>query len=88
VTHNAGERAEHPARLRRGEEAGVRWRRQRHQGDRITVFTISFFAPDAAQTLMEQCASSTAHHFRIQNLNIDAAFQAIAKTINQLRLTL
>ena len=56
--------------------------------DRITVFTISFFAPDAARTLMENCASSPAHHFRIQNLNIDTAFQAIAKTINQLRLTL
>jgi Flp pilus assembly protein TadG len=58
------------------------------KADRITVFTISFFAPDAARTLMENCASSPAHHFRIQNLNIDSAFQAIAKTINQLRLTL
>jgi hypothetical protein len=37
---------------------------------------------------MENCASSPALHFRVQNLNIDSAFQAIAKTINQLRLTL
>jgi hypothetical protein len=58
------------------------------KNDRITVFTISFFAPDAARTLMEGCASSPALHFRVQNLNIDSAFQAIAKTINQLRLTL
>ncbi len=58
------------------------------KANRITVFTISFFAPSAVQTLMEQCASSPAHHFRIQNLNIDSAFKAIAKTINQLRLTL
>ena len=58
------------------------------KNDRITVFTISFFAPDAARTLMEICASSPALHFRVQNLNIDSAFQAIAKTINQLRLTL
>lgn len=54
---------------------------------RMTVFTISFFAPPAAVTLMERCASTPSHHFRIQNLNIEAAFQAIAKTINQLRLT-
>lgn len=56
--------------------------------NRITVFTISFFAPDGARRLMEDCASSPAHHFRIQNLNIESAFQAIAQTINQLRLTL
>jgi hypothetical protein len=55
--------------------------------DRITVFTISFFAPPAAQTLMEQCASIPRLHYTVQNLNIDSAFQAIAKTINQLRLT-
>ena len=58
------------------------------KNDRITVFTISFFAPDAARTLMEGCASSPALHFRVPNLNIDSACQAIAKTINQLRLTL
>jgi Flp pilus assembly protein TadG len=56
--------------------------------DRITVFTISFFTSGAALTRMEECASSPAHHFRVQNLNIESAFQAIAKTINQLRLTL
>lgn len=56
--------------------------------DRITVFTISFFTSGAALTRMENCASSPAHHFRVQNLNIESAFQAIAKTINQLRLTL
>lgn len=58
------------------------------KANRMTVFTISFFAPDPARLLMENCASSPAHHFRIQNLNIESAFQAIAKTINQLRLTL
>jgi hypothetical protein len=58
------------------------------KSDRITVFTISFFAPTAAQNLMRDCASSPAHYFPIQSLNIDSAFQAIAKTINQLRLTL
>jgi hypothetical protein len=58
------------------------------KADRITVFTISFFAPQAAQDLMRGCASSPANYFQIQDLNISSAFQAIAKTINQLRLTL
>ncbi len=58
------------------------------RSNRMTVFTISFFAPDPARILMENCATSPSHHFRIQNLNIESAFQAIAKTINQLRLTL
>jgi Flp pilus assembly protein TadG len=58
------------------------------RANRITVFTISFFTSGDALTRMEQCASSPAHHFRVQNLNIEEAFQAIAKTINQLRLTL
>jgi hypothetical protein len=58
------------------------------KADRITVFTISFFAPSTAQELMRGCASSPANYFQIQDLNISSAFQAIAKTINQLRLTL
>jgi Flp pilus assembly protein TadG len=58
------------------------------KADRITVFTISFFAPTEAQNLMRNCASSPANYFQIQDLNVGAAFEAIAKTINQLRLTL
>jgi hypothetical protein len=56
--------------------------------DRITVFTISFLAPESARDLMRDCASSPGHYFRVEGLNIESAFQAIAKTINQLRLTL
>ena len=56
--------------------------------DRITVFTISFLAPESARNLMRDCASSPTHFFPITGLNIETAFQAIAKTINQLRLTL
>jgi hypothetical protein len=37
---------------------------------------------------MRNCASSPANYFQIQDLNVGAAFEAIAKTINQLRLTL
>lgn len=55
--------------------------------DRITVFTIAFLAPADAQTQMQTCASSSSHYFNVQNLNIGNAFSAIAKTINQLRLT-
>jgi Flp pilus assembly protein TadG len=56
--------------------------------DRITVFTISFFTTGSALTRMQNCASRPTFHFPVQNLNIESAFQAIAKTINQLRLTL
>jgi len=56
--------------------------------NRITVFTIAFLAPTDAQTLMRGCASTPSHYFPIEGLNIESAFQAIAKTINQLRLTL
>jgi len=55
---------------------------------RITVFTIAFLAPTSASNLMRDCASSNAHFFPIEDLNVESAFQAIAKTINQLRLTL
>jgi hypothetical protein len=58
------------------------------KNDRITVFTISFFTTGPALTRMENCASRPTFHFPVQNLNIESAFQAIAKTINQLRLTL
>ncbi|NNF72349.1 MAG: hypothetical protein HKN02_09175 [Rhodobacteraceae bacterium] len=55
--------------------------------DRVTVFTIAFLAPSEAQTQMKTCASSESHYFNVQDLTIDNAFSAIAKTINQLRLT-
>ncbi len=57
------------------------------KNDRITVFTIAFLAPSSAQTLMKNCASSESHYFNVEDLNISTAFQAIAKTINQLRLS-
>jgi len=56
--------------------------------DRIPVFPIAFLAPTSASNLMRDCASSNAHFFPIEDLNVESAFQAIAKTINQLRLTL
>ncbi|MCR9107767.1 Tad domain-containing protein [Marivita sp. XM-24bin2] len=53
----------------------------------ITVFAIGFEAPDEGQAAMRDCASSPAHYFPVEGLEISEAFQAIARTINQLRLT-
>ena len=53
----------------------------------ITVFAIGFEAPDEGQAAMRDCASSPSHYFPVEGLEISDAFQAIARTINQLRLT-
>lgn len=53
----------------------------------VTVYTIAFEAPSRAQTEMANCASSPAHYFNVQGLEIADAFSAIARQINQLRLT-
>jgi hypothetical protein len=53
----------------------------------VTVFAIGFEAPDEGQAAMRDCASSPAHYFPVEGLEISDAFQAIARTINQLRLT-
>ena len=53
----------------------------------VTVFAIGFEAPDQGQAAMRDCASSPAHYFPVEGLEISDAFQAIARTINQLRLT-
>lgn len=53
----------------------------------ITVFAIGFEAPEEGQAAMRDCASSPAHYFPVEGLEISDAFQAIARTINQLRLT-
>lgn len=53
----------------------------------ITVFAIGFEAPSEGQQAMRDCASSPAHYFPVEGLEISDAFRAIARTINQLRLT-
>ncbi|MFP7569996.1 pilus assembly protein TadG-related protein [Marivita sp. S2033] len=53
----------------------------------ITVFSIGFEAPEEGQAAMRNCASSPAHYFPVEGLEISDAFKAIARTINQLRLT-
>lgn len=52
----------------------------------IMVFTIAFEAPPGAQQVMRSCASSDAHYYNAQGINIGEVFNSIARTINQLRL--
>jgi Flp pilus assembly protein TadG len=56
----------------------------RQQG--VVVFGIAFEAPPDGQTQIAQCASSPAHYYNAQGLEIQTAFRAIASQINQLRL--
>lgn len=52
----------------------------------ILVFTIGFEAPSGGQAVMRYCASSDAHYYDVQGIEISDAFASIARTINQLRL--
>lgn len=51
------------------------------------VFTIGFEAPTSVMPLLRDCASSPAHAFDVDGLEISDAFAAIASSIRQLRLT-
>ncbi len=53
----------------------------------VTIYTIAFEAPSGAQQEMANCASSPSHYFNVEGLEIADAFNAIARQINQLRLT-
>ncbi len=53
----------------------------------IEVFTIGFETSSRSSAIMESCASSPAHNFDVNGLNIDNAFASIARQIQQLRLT-
>lgn len=53
----------------------------------IIIFTIGFEAPYAGQQVLENCASSTNHHFDVDGLEIADAFASIASSIRKLRLT-
>ncbi|NKX43398.1 TadE/TadG family type IV pilus assembly protein [Roseicyclus persicicus] len=52
----------------------------------IVVFSISFEAPSRGQSVMRYCASSDAHYYDVEGIDISNAFASIARTINQLRL--
>ncbi|MBT0958796.1 hypothetical protein IV417_15510 [Alphaproteobacteria bacterium KMM 3653] len=53
----------------------------------ITVFSIGFEVDPYPASVMESCASSSSHFYKVEGLEIQTAFNAIARQINQLRLT-
>jgi Flp pilus assembly protein TadG len=53
----------------------------------IVVWSIGFEVTNHSAGVMEDCASSPSHFFRVEGIEITEAFEAIAKQINQLRLT-
>ena len=53
----------------------------------VTVYTIAFNASTQGQTEMTNCATSAAHFFPVQGVQISSAFAVIARNIRQLRLT-
>lgn len=53
----------------------------------IVVWSIGFEVTDHGADVMESCASSPSHFFRVEGVEIKEAFTAIARQINQLRLT-
>lgn len=57
----------------------------RDQG--VIVFTVAFEAPTRGVEVLRDCASSPAHFFDVDGLDIGTAFRAIARQIMQLRLT-
>jgi hypothetical protein len=57
------------------------------KSEQVIVFTIGFEAPEDGQNVLKDCASSAAHYFDVEGLEIADAFTAIAHEITQLRLT-
>lgn len=55
--------------------------------ERIVIWSIGFEVTDHGANVMEDCASSPSHFFRVEGIEITEAFEAIARQINQLRLT-
>ncbi|MBB3992961.1 Flp pilus assembly protein TadG [Sulfitobacter undariae] len=53
----------------------------------IIIWSIGFEVSDYSASIMQNCASSPSHFFRVDGLEIADAFKSIARQINQLRLT-
>lgn len=53
----------------------------------IIIWSIGFEVNNHAANVMEKCASTPAHFFRVNGVELADAFHSIAKSINQLRLT-
>ncbi|PTQ71285.1 pilus assembly protein TadG-related protein [Celeribacter persicus] len=52
----------------------------------IIIFAIGFEAPSAGQQVLQSCASSDAHYYDVDGVEISEAFSAIASKITELRL--
>ncbi|MEJ6393954.1 pilus assembly protein TadG-related protein [Gymnodinialimonas sp. 2305UL16-5] len=52
----------------------------------IFVFSIGFEAPSNGQRVMQYCATTPAHYYDVDGVEISQAFDSIARAINQLRL--
>ncbi|NUH64833.1 Tad domain-containing protein [Sulfitobacter sp. S0837] len=53
----------------------------------IVIWSIGFEVNEHGASVMKDCASSDSHFFRVEGVEIVDAFEAIARQINQLRLT-
>ena len=53
----------------------------------IIVFSIGFEVTDYSAGVMEDCATSPSHFYRVEGLDIEDAFAQIASEINKLKLT-
>lgn len=53
----------------------------------IVIWSVGFEVQDHGANVMQNCASSPAHFFRVEGTQIQDAFYSIARAINQLRLT-
>ena len=53
----------------------------------VVVYTIAFNAPSAAQTLLQNCATSLNNYYDVDSTDIASAFSAIAVSIQKLKLT-
>jgi len=54
---------------------------------KMVIWSIGFEVSDHGASVMQNCASSPSHFFRVEGVEISEAFSAIARQINQLRLT-
>ena len=54
----------------------------------VVIFTIGFQVNDAAATGLKSCATNEAYFYRVEGLEISTAFQAIARTIETVKLVL
>jgi hypothetical protein len=53
----------------------------------VVIFSIGFEVTTSSAAVMKDCASSESHFYRVEGIEISDAFNAIAQTIQRLKLT-